>query len=259
MGKFSHSAQAEDIQSSGAAQVDKPYMGPSLFQGGGAREIGKDDEFSVIQFDFKLTGNAEQILPMVDPLRQKGQVYSHTEWEPREDDKEEKVHNQFNRIGYILKYLVGDALATRVINVDGDSYAEAWDQLRTNVDKVLNKPSNKERLKDKPVMVKILGSVYNNEGRVGFPNYLAFLADEESNEALAIGKKERQSNVDYMAWLEASSSAEAAAPTAPAEFEDENEGSPSTEDIFGSAAGDATAGSEGVIPEASADGDDFEF
>lgn len=244
---FSHQASKEAISTSSNALLDKPYLGKAQIQDAGRKAIetgseGNKKEYDTLQFDFKLTGEAEQIINGVDPKSQANQHYVHTEWEPRDEDDEEKVTNLFNRVGYILRYLVGEEIAIKATTVTGESYHEAWNKLCNNVIKALEiGPTKGYKWKGKELMVKILGSVYQNSGKVEFPRYLNFLADEQSQEALSLNKKERQSNVDYMAWLKSLSSTASATPTAPGDLDDDtpqmvsadsSNGNTSTEDDF---------------------------
>lgn len=196
------------------ARLDTPYLGAANLAKLGPTIIeGKNDtgNFRVLEFDFALDGIPENNPYGLPPVK-KGIHHIHTEWQPkgidpetpgedgREPDSEEKVQNMFNRIGYMLKYFLGEELAEKVTNVEGETYPEIWDSLLKRVEAVVKQKAAATGMFTKPIEIKIIGEVYQGDGRVNLTKYVGFLADQESGEALTFSKGEKAKNREYLMW-----------------------------------------------------------
>lgn len=115
--------------------------------------------------------------------------FRHAEFYP-DDDKDDfasKGKNMLKRIAYILKYYIGKEEALKLV----DNW-ETWDELKKNIVKKMSSVNYKK----KKISVKLVGNAYNL--RVGFPKYLGFIADENSENPLSFNKGELEENARYM-------------------------------------------------------------
>lgn len=167
----------------------------------------KDNERSEtnIEFYYMLDGDKEREGGLTD----KGTLYIHKEKIVKDPSKTDKIQNQVNRIGYILKYLIGEANAkTALSKVQGaDTIQEWWSNLGDIVSKVVTAALSKG--KSPKVRLKCVGTVFNGDngvvGYVAFTKYLGFLGN--ADKALAFSSNEIKDNAKYMRYLQGANSA----------------------------------------------------
>jgi len=148
----------------------------------------KDDVVTfkdVVKFDFELAN---------------GCGYTHVEFPIKETEAEtiiaqytadqtKKLGNVYQRIGHILKNHVPIELIT---------HKEISDQLNWRMFLGLYKNAFEEAVAKAdviPLFVKILGSVYMNKAKLGFPSYIGFVGT--TAESIAMGKKEKEGNAEW--------------------------------------------------------------
>lgn len=168
-----------------APRITDPYLGPAKLVTYKSQEIKKEstgEEWNILNFEFLL---------LDDDV--KGLVHQTALYEPDPTD-DDKIDKSNARIGYILKYFVGEDNAINCVNA-----ATSWANLCINVGKVLE--HTRSEWENKIVTIKVLGSVYQGKNRLDFPGYKGFITDENSEKQLTWGIKELKSNQDYLAAI----------------------------------------------------------
>lgn len=216
MSEFSGTFKEEEIQDSeGGSYLAVPAIDNGKFIKIGLKEIN-DQQCAV--FTFKFTEGAEDF----EKNSISGIEHEIVEWPPEDEDVEDptekekrvkKNRNKKGRIGYILKYIFGEATVKKIT-------FSSWEDLLSKLEKA-NKALQK---KGSPLLtLKTVANVYNpSKHRIETPNYKGFLTTPDSSTTLSWSPKERSDIQTYL-------STQAAVPT-----NDQQLGSPdNVEDPFG--------------------------
>lgn len=170
--------------SGGAPRLTNPYLGPCRLTDVRVEDITSKDgvEFkSCLIFTFTLKGEDEAGNDV------SGYIVEKTEWPIRDDDDAKKTQNKLDRVGYILKYLVGEDKAAEVAGRDWAEYAQSALQIANSVE-----------YSEIPLKIKAVGDTYGTPS-VEIPNYRGFLEGENSSAPIAFSPKEERKNAKYMA------------------------------------------------------------
>lgn len=170
--------------SGGAPRLTNPYLGPCKLTDVKVEDItskdGKVFENCLI-FTFTLEGED------IAGNDVSGFIVQKTEWPIRQDDDQQKTQNKLDRVGYILKYIVGEEKAASVAGRDWAEYAQSALQIANSVE-----------YSEIPLRVKVVGDTYGTPS-VEIPNYRGFLEGKDSSAPIAFSPKEERKNAKYMA------------------------------------------------------------
>lgn len=217
--QFDYGANAENIQDDERIpQLDTPFLGEAYLKDVRLdNELG-DDNYRVLQMEFICLSPNEARFSMDSPKQHRV-----TYWEPDEedtlpgDDGVTNIQKMLNRLAYRLKYWIGsEEKAAEVVQMRGDSLAEAWDNLRERIVKAMD-PHVPGEAVDNPrenddvkiVRIKILGSVYfsnrdqTQKSSLSMPNYKGVISDNDSEYPVSLGPREKDDNKE---WAEFQSS-----------------------------------------------------
>jgi len=192
---FNIGATTEGIQSETRyPRLDTPYCGP-LYLESVTQDVVNDKV--VLNFNWRLTDDDQ----WEDVSTEK--VYTKTEWQPEEEDfvasdpsKSSKAQNLINRVAYMLSYYVGEEDAVALAQMQGTTVEDAWQNLVDNVVEAMDSVDHSRTIRG-----KILGSVYKGKERLNMPNYIGFLSDENSDQPVTFGKRDKKQNREYLAAL----------------------------------------------------------
>lgn len=217
---FNFGANADDLQEEDRMpMLDVPFLGDSYLKDVRIdNELGGDN-YRVLQLDFVCLPPNEAGFSLESPKE-----HTVTMWEPDEEDTipgdgddPSNIQKMLNTLAYRLKYWIGsEEEAAEVVQMQGDSLAEAWDNLRERVvkamdpyvpgDKVDN-PREEEGLQI--VKIKVLGSVYfssqdqQQKSSLGMPPYKGHISNEDSEYPVSLSPNEKDGNKE---WAEFQSS-----------------------------------------------------
>lgn len=217
--QFNYGANAENIQEDERIpQLDTPFLGEAYLKDVRLdNELG-DDNYRVLQMEFVCLPPNETVFSMDSPKQHRV-----TYWEPDEedtlpgDDGVTNIQKMLDRLAYRLKYWIGsEEEAAKVVQMRGDSLAEAWDNLRERIVKAMD-PHVPGETVDNPrenddvkiVRIKILGSVYfsnrdqTQKSSLSIPNYKGVISDDDSEYPVSLGPREKEDNKE---WAEFQSS-----------------------------------------------------
>lgn len=148
---------------------------------------GKNDtEYDVVDFNFKfLEGDFKG-----NEFRHR--VFGYTEREGS-DDPEKDQKNWGKRLAYVMNYFIGEVNSLKIMNADDNT----WDKIRVNIEKAFSAEALKG-WRDKIVNIKV-GGYKTKAGKavLGFPLYLGFISDAESESQVSFSKRELQQNAQY--------------------------------------------------------------
>lgn len=167
----------------------KPFLGPAFLVSVDMEKTIKHStkqEWDTLNFHFKL-GITDEETGKVVPTN-----YEYKEWYPESDDPKfmSKGQNMIKRLQYILHYFVGDDKAKEIV----ENWSE-WDELRRNIVNVFkNMDTSKKKLR-----VKLTPNVQTM--RVGFPGYIGFISDENSEKQVEFTPSELKDIATFNAKL----------------------------------------------------------
>lgn len=117
-------------------------------------------------------------------------THQHTEWDPADDEK--KGLNLQKRVEHILAKFISreqmDELLDKIEEETFEGYAN-------EIAKIFNSPEIMEKRKNQKVTFKIVGNVYMNKKRAGFPLYVGFIVKD--GEDLKFSTGEDAANAQY--------------------------------------------------------------
>lgn len=119
-------------------------------------------------------------------FKKDGVEFTHTEWET---DDESKAKNLSKRVKHILK---AAGVSEESVNISASSFKEYADKVVALGSEIKNK-----------VDFKVVGSVYNDKPKAGFPNYLGFIV--ATGTPLSFSNNELSSNEEFNNWKPGSS------------------------------------------------------
>jgi len=222
--QFNFGANTESVQEdSRMPQLDTPFLGEAYLQ-----DVRIDNELG--SSNYRVLIMEFVCLPPNEANFKMNSTKQHriVEWEPRDEDLEvgpnddvPRVQKQMDRLAYRLKYWIGEEEAINVVQMQGDSLAEAWDSLRERIVKAMdphvpNAAVENPRENDdvKIVRIKVNGSVYYSQrdqtqkSSLGVPNYKGVISDENSEYPVSLSQNEQESNRE---WAEFQNSAPSSA------------------------------------------------
>ena len=184
--------------SSRAPRLKRPYCGPAILESIEKRTVSVSGEEKVLlQFNYQMTDNS-QFADTDIPIK----VHQTTEWEPDESDtvppspnKNSKLQNKLNRIGYTLKYFIGEEDAKKLTQMKGSTLKEAWELM---VDNIVEAFEDIDTTSKKDLKAKVTGSVWKGNAKLRMPNYLGFLSDSNSEYPVSFTQREEEENREYM-------------------------------------------------------------
>lgn len=211
MPEFQFGTSEQNIQDdSGAPRLANPAIAKAKLAGVEKVTIKSKDnvEFpNVLKFTWKFTGGED-----VAGNDIKGFEVEKLEWEPREEDSQEKVNNKTGRIGYIMKKYLGEEKAI----IDG-SKIKSWEHF---VDTVVDRFEKTPEAFKKTTKLKVPANEYQGKVDVQIPNYKGFLQSSKDDNPLAFSRSERQANAKWLATQNLTSDA---APEDTPEISDDDE------------------------------------
>lgn len=212
--EFNFGANAENIQDEERIpQLDTPFLGDAYLKDVRIdNELGSDN-YRVLVMEFVCLPPNEAGFSM-EGVKQ----HRVTEWEPDEEDaipddpdEDSDIQKMLDRLAYRLKYwLGGEENAAEVVQMKGDSLAEAWDNLRERIVKAMDDHVPEDTVDDprenedvKVVRIKVLGSVYyssrdqQQKSSLGMPNYPGVISDENSEYPVSLSPREKDDNSEW--------------------------------------------------------------
>lgn len=218
--EFNYGANKDNLQEeSRAPRLDTPFLGEAYLRDVQIdNELGSDN-YRVLKLEFMCLPPNESRFSM-----ESEKVYRVVEWEPDEEDaipdspdEDSNIQRMLDRIAYRLKYWIGsEEEAAEIVQMRGDSLAEAWDNLRERVVEAMAPHVPGDTLEDprsqdeyKIVRIKVTGSVYfsskNQTQKSSFdmPNYKGVISDDNSDYPVTLGPGEKDGNKE---WAEFQSS-----------------------------------------------------
>lgn len=182
-----------------ASFLDRPYLGKArLVSVENPIFKTKNGDQMVLRFTFELGGNPEMGVA-------KHTMFSHTMFEPKPlptDTNEkfrEKLLNRLSVLAYMSKYWIGEEEAKKFTGA-------TWEEFCRSVVTAFY-DENKQLINgDKIVLIKVLGSVYNNKPNLGFPNYRGFISDDESQAPVTLTRDDIINNEQFMNFRPANAS-----------------------------------------------------
>lgn len=189
MSDFQFGTDEKNIQDdSGAPRLGNPAIGKVRLSSVEKRTIksqGGDEFPNVLAFTWKFTDGED-----IAGEHIKGFEVEKLEWEPREDDSQEKVSNKTGRVGYIMKKYLGEEKAL----IDG-SKIKSWEHF---VDTVVARFEKTPEAFEKVTKLKVPASEYKGEVTFGIPNYKGFLQSSKEDNPLAFSRSEKQANAKWL-------------------------------------------------------------
>lgn len=189
MPEFQFGTSEQNIQDdSGAPRVANPVIGKVKLINVEKRTIKSKDnvEFpNVLAFTWKFVEGED-----IAGNDVKGFTAEKLEWEPREDDSQEKVSNKTGRIGYIMKKYLGEEKAI----IDG-SKIKSWEHF---VDTVVKRFEENPDAFKKVTKLKVPANEYKGNVNVEIPNYKGFLQSSKDDNPLAFSRSEEQANAKWL-------------------------------------------------------------
>lgn len=191
MTEFNFGTSEETIQDqSGAPQVNNPAIGKVKLNSVHKTTIKKSDgtEFpNVLVFEWKFMPGAQDIVG--NDIA--GFTAQKLEWEPREEDDQEKVNNKTGRTGYVMAKYLGEEKA-----IIDPSNIKSWEHF---VDTVVKRFEATPEAFEKVMKLKAPANKWQGKLNIEIPNYKGFLQSSKKDNALAFSKKEEQVNAEYLA------------------------------------------------------------
>jgi hypothetical protein len=212
--EFNFGANKENIQDEERVpQLDTPFLGEAYLKNVALDNQLGNDNYRVLQMEFICLPPNEAGFSMDSPKQ-----FRVTEWEPDEEDaipddpdEDSDIQKMLDRLAYRLKYWIGsEEEAAEVVQMKGDSLAEAWDNLRERIveamhphvpgDTVENPRENDDV---KVVRIKVLGSVYyssrdqTQKASLGMPNYPGVISDDDSEYPVSLSPREKDDNKEW--------------------------------------------------------------
>lgn len=175
---------AGDIEASNLPPIlSKPYCGEACLI---SVESIESKGYDVIDFSFKVTEEGEL----------KGHQYRYRLFEhkdrPNTTDPEADAMKWGKHLAYLMSYFIGADAAIKVLN-----QSKSWQSLRANIVKAFDHFKGWD---EKTVRIKVSGYVNPNTGKpsLGFPKYLGFVSDSQSEHQVSFSTKELQQNAAYL-------------------------------------------------------------
>lgn len=217
--QFNFGANAEKAEDElRVPQLDVPFLGNAYLKDVRIdNELGSDN-YRVLITEFICVPPNQANFDM-----QSAKEYREVYWEPDQEDTipdgdgPSRIQKMLDRLAYRLKYWFEDdedksreQKAADVVQMSGDSLAEAWDNLRERIveamaPKVPEEPIQNPMKQDKYkiVQVMILGNVYwsNAQGQqvadLSMPAYKGTIADDNSEYPLSLSPQQTNENREW--------------------------------------------------------------
>jgi len=212
--EFNFGANTDNIQDEERIpQLDVPFLGEAYLKDVRLDNQLGNDNYRVLQMEFVCMPPNEAGFSM-----ESAKQYRVTEWEPDEEDaipdgadEDSVIQKMLDRLAYRLKYWIGsEEEAAEVVQMRGDSLAEAWDNLRERIVQAMDEHVPGETVDNphenedvKVVRIKVLGSVYfssrdqTQKSSLGMPNYKGVISDEDSEYPVSLGPREKDDNKEW--------------------------------------------------------------
>lgn len=209
--EFNFGANEENIQDEERMpRLDTPFLGDAYLKDVRIdNELGNDN-YRVLQMDFVCLPPNDAGFSLENPKQ-----FTLTYWEPDEEDtvpespdEDSNLQKTLDILAYRLKYWIGsEKEAAKIVQMQGGSLAEAWDNLRERVVKAMDEyvpgtdlENPRENENVKIVRIKILGSVYfskrdqEQKSNIDMPNYKGTISDDDSDYPVSLSPREKDDN-----------------------------------------------------------------
>lgn len=116
---------------------------------------------------------------------------------PDSTEPEKDLLKWSKHIGYILKYFITEKNALAIMQAQDNT----WNKIRGNVQRAFETDALAVIWKEKIVKIKVIGYITqqgHGKAVLGFPRYLGFISDAESDHQVVFSKRELQQNAQYL-------------------------------------------------------------